>query len=302
MLNHAQIFKKATAKLLTQTRLLSTGADIKEVASLSWASLGLLAGAGLGAGSALSDGIKAEEYNLHSPQFDWGHKGLFSSLDHAGIRRGFQVYKQVCAACHSIEQIAYRNLVGVSHTEEEVKAMAEAVNITDGPNDEGEMFQRPGKLSDYFQPPYANEEAARAANNGAYPPDLSFIKEARHDGENYIFSLLIGYTEEPPAGVELREGQAFNVYFPGQAISMAQQLYPGVMDYDDGTPATVSQLAKDIVTFLTWTANPEFDDRKRMGVKSLSALVALFFGLTYIKRHKWSVLKSRKVFYVNQKK
>lgn len=140
------------------------------------------------------------------------------------VRRGYEVYKQVCSACHSMQYIAYRNLVGVTHTEAEAKAEAEQITVKDGPDDTGNYYTRPGKLSDYFPSPYPNEEAARAANNGAYPPDLSYIVSARKGGEDYIFSLLTGY-HDAPAGVVLREGQYFNPYFPGGAISMAQVLY-----------------------------------------------------------------------------
>lgn len=258
-----------------------------------WIAAGALTTATAGAGLTLY----ASDYNLHPPQYEWNHTGPLESLDHASIRRGYQVYKQVCAACHSMEYIAFRHLVGVSHTDEEARALAEQIQVVDGPDEEGNMFERPGKLSDYFPNPYANEEAARAANNGAYPPDLSMITLARHGGEDYIFALLTGYREDPPAGIDLREGQAYNAYFPGQAIGMAQQLYPGVMEYDDGTPATVSQMAKDVSTFLVWAAEPHFDERKRMGMKVLTILSVMAGILLYYKRHKWSVLKSRKLVY-----
>jgi len=275
----------------------SSTASAKRKTPRSWLALGALAAGGLGASALMPPILEAEDYNLKAPPFAWDHHGYLSALDHASIRRGYSVYKQVCAACHSMDQLAFRNLVNVSHTEEEARAMAEECQVVDGPDEEGNMYERPGKLSDYFPKPYPNEEAARAANNGAYPPDLSTIVNARNNGENYIFSLLTGYWEEPPAGVELREGQAFNVYFPGQAISMAQQLYPGVMEYDDGTPATVSQMAKDVVVFLKWAAEPEYDDRKRMGMKALTILATMAAIALYFKRHKWSVLKSRKLAY-----
>jgi len=265
--------------------------------SLKWAAGGVLAAGTLAFGYTLKQCVNADDYNLAPVHFEWNHDGNFQSLDHASIRRGFQVYKQVCAACHSMEFIAYRNLVGVSHTTEEAKALAEEVQVLDGPNEDGEMFKRPGKLSDYFPSPYPNEEAARAANNGALPPDLSLITAARHGEENYIFNLLTGYLEEPPTGIELREGMSYNVYFIGQAISMAQQLYYGVMDYDDGTPATVSQMAKDVSTFLKWAAEPHHDARKRMGMKALALLVPMTIISVYWKRHKWAVLKTRKMVY-----
>ena len=178
----------------------------------------------------------------------------------------FQVYKQVCAACHSMRFIAYRHLVGVSHTEDEAKAEAAEVDVRDGPNDVGEMFTRPGKLTDRFPSPYDNDLAAAAANNGAIPPDLSYIILARHGGEDYVFQLLTSYCDAP-AGFELGEGQHFNPYFPGGAIGMQPPLYNEVIEYDDGTPASLSQLAKDVVCFLAWAASPEHDLRKKMGIK-----------------------------------
>ena len=174
-----------------------------------------------------------EDDGLHAASYPWSHYGPFSSFDHASIRRGFQVYQQVCSSCHSLDRIAFRNLVNVSHTLEEVKTMAEEVEVQDGPNDEGEMYMRPGKLADYLPAPYPNEQAARAANAGAYPPDLSLIVKARHGGDNYIYSLLTGYSD-PPTGVEVREGLHYNPYFPGGAIAMAQNIYDEVVEFDDG--------------------------------------------------------------------
>lgn len=257
-------------------------------------SLGVLAG---GAGAlilALDRSVRASDLELHPPKNPWSHNGWFSSLDHASLRRGYEVYKQVCAACHSMRFIAYRNLIGVSHTEDEAKAEAEEQMVTDGPDEAGNMFQRPGKLSDYFPNPYPNEEAARAANNGAFPPDLSYIVSARHGGEDYIFSLLTGYYD-PPAGIALRDGQYYNPYFPGGAISMAQALYNEVIEYSDGTPATASQLAKDVGTFLKWAAEPEHDDRKKMTIKAVGIFTILIALSYYAKRFKWSSIKTRKI-------
>jgi len=236
------------------------------------------------------------EDGLHPPHYPWSHSGLLDTFDHASIRRGYQVYREVCAACHSLDRIAWRNLVGVSHTADEVKAMAEEVEYTDGPDDQGEMFQRPGKLSDYMQPPYANEEAARAGNGGALPPDLSLIVKARHGGADYIFSLLTGY-RDPPAGFEIREGMNYNPYFPSNTISMARVLFDGLVEYEDGTPATTSQMAKDVVTFLNWAAEPEHDERKKIGLKAVILFSALTAISLYVKRFKWSAIKSRKIFY-----
>uniref|UniRef100_A0A665SW32 Cytochrome c1, heme protein, mitochondrial n=1 Tax=Echeneis naucrates TaxID=173247 RepID=A0A665SW32_ECHNA len=258
--------------------------------------LGVVTAGGVGLALMLHQSVKASDLELHPPQYPWSHAGPLSSLDHASIRRGYQVYKQVCSACHSMDYLAFRNLVGVSHTEAEVKAIAEEVEVVDGPDESGEMFTRPGKLSDYFPKPYPNPEAARAANNGALPPDLSYIVNARHGGEDYVFSLLTGYCD-PPAGVTVREGLYYNPYFPGQAIGMAPPIYNEVLEYDDGTPATMSQVAKDVCTFLRWAAEPEHDQRKRMGLKMLMGSAILIPLIYYMKRHRWSVLKSRKIAY-----
>jgi len=244
--------------------------------------------------TALAQPTFASDLVLHPPHYPWSHDGYLKSLDHASVRRGYQVYKQVCAACHSMKYLCYRNLVNVILSEDEAKADAEEAQIEDGPDDEGNMFMRPGKLSDHFPNPYKNEEAARAANNGALPPDLSYIVLARHGGEDYIFSLLTGYTEAP-AGIKLMDGQYFNPYFPGYAISMAQALYNEIIEYDDGTPATQSQLAKDVATFLKWAGEPEHDVRKLYGFRALIILGFLAAISYYLKRHKWSTLKTRKL-------
>jgi len=252
-------------------------------------------GSVLGVGYKLDQEVRAE-LALHPAKLPWDHKGHLDSLDHGSIRRGYMVYKQVCAACHSMRFLAFRNLVGVTHTEEEAKALAEEEQVLDGPDESGEMFLRPGKLSDYFPKPFANDAAAAFANNGAIPPDLSFIALARHGGEDYIYHLLNGYTDAP-AGVNLMEGQYFNPYFPGGAIGMAPPIYNEIIEYEDGTPATQSQLAKDVCTFMVWAASPEHDMRKKIGVKAMLMLSSLCVFSYYIKRHKWTLLKSRKLFY-----
>jgi len=240
--------------------------------------------------------IHASDDVVHPASYPWSHRGPLSSFDHASIRRGFEVYKQVCSTCHSLERLAFRNLVGVTHTTEEAKALAEEVEVEDGPDDIGDMFKRPGKLSDYFPKPYANENQARAANNGAYPVDLSLITKARHGGEDYVFALLTGY-RDPPAGVEIRSLLHYNPYFAGGAIGMPQQLYDGLIEYEDGTPATISQMAKDVSTFLTWVAEPNMEERKLMGFRAMLLLSAMAGFTLYMKRFKWTYLKSRKVVY-----
>jgi ubiquinol-cytochrome c reductase cytochrome c1 subunit len=186
------------------------------------------------------------------------------------LRRGFQVYREVCSACHSLKRIAWRNLVGVTHTVDEVKALAEEIEYDDEePDERGDIVKRPGKLSDYMPNPYPNDNAARSGNAGALPPDLSLMIKARHGGADYVFSLLTGYPEDPPPGIHLLEGLHYNPYFPGGAIAMARILFDGIteawydsdrtglVEYEDGTPATTSQMAKDVVHFLNWTASPE---------------------------------------------
>ncbi|KAL0424220.1 UNVERIFIED_CONTAM: Cytochrome c1 2, heme protein, mitochondrial [Sesamum radiatum] len=217
------------------------------------------------------------EHGLGVPSYPWPHTGILSSYDHASIRRGHQVYQQVCASCHSMSLISYRDLVGVAYTEEETKAMAAEIEVVDGPNDEGEMFTRPGKLSDRFPQPYANEQAARFANGGAYPPDLSLITKARHDGQNYVFALLTGY-RDPLLLV----------------FTMPKMLNDGAVEYEDGTPATEAQ-GKDVVTFLSWAAEPEMEERKLMGFKWIFVLSLALLQAGYYRRLKWSVLKSRKL-------
>nr|POE51645.1 cytochrome c1, heme protein, mitochondrial [Quercus suber] len=237
------------------------------------------------------------EEGLHATKYPWEHAKYHKTFDHASLRRGFQVYREVCAACHSLSRIPYRNAVGSFMTVDEAKALAEENEYDTEPNDEGEIEKRPGKLSDYLPAPYKNDEAARAANNGALPPDLSLMVKARHGGCDYIFSLLTGYPEEPPAGAVVQSGLNFNPYFPGTGIAMARVLFDGLVEYDDGTPATTSQMAKDVVEFLNWTAEPEMDDRKRMGWKVMAVGSVLFAISVWVKRYKWSNIKTRRLLY-----
>ena len=260
--------------------------------------LGVTAGvAHAGWSSSSSSTVHASDAP-HPPHYAWSHSGFYSSYDSASVRRGFEVYRQVCSTCHSLQYKAYRELVGVSHTEEQAKALARSIEVTDGPNDEGEMFQRPGKLFDHLPKPYPNEEYARFINNGAVPPDLSLVVLGRHGGEDYVFSLLTGY-QSPPHGLQLRTGLHYNVYFPGNAIGMAKPISDGIVEFEDGTPATESQMAKDVATFLTWCASPEQDERKRNGVKLVLLFVALTALMGYQKRLIWAPYKTRRVSYPN---
>jgi ubiquinol-cytochrome c reductase cytochrome c1 subunit len=255
------------------------------------------AAAGAGAVAALgATQVDASADRILPEVYPFDHMGWFQAYDMMSVRRGHQVYANVCATCHSMNLLAYRNLVDACYTEEEVKTMCEDVEVVDGPNDEGEMFDRPAKLSDKWVPPYPNEMAARFANGGALPPDLSLMAKARPEGEHYLFALLTGY-REAPEGVSVMPGMHYNPYFSGGQIAMPQPLQDGQVDYEDGTPATMSQMAKDVSVFLIWAAEPKQDERKLMGIKWLSALAAVSVGTAYYKRFRWGPLKSRRITY-----
>ncbi|GMM49115.1 ubiquinol--cytochrome-c reductase catalytic subunit [Starmerella bacillaris] len=255
--------------------------------------------AGVGACAYLyvkpANALTEAEHGLHAPNYPWTQNGLTSTFDHQSIRRGYQVYREVCSTCHSLDFVKWLDLVGVSHTSSEARAMAAEFEYDDEPDDEGNPRKRPGKLLDKMPAPYPNEQAARAANQGALPPDLSLMTKARHNGVNYVFALLTGYPEEPPAGAQVASGMNYNPYFPGGGIGMARVLYDDLVEYEDGTPATTSQMAKDVTTFLNWSASPEQDDRKRMGLKAL-IVIATMFGLSIaVKQYKWANIWTRKV-------
>lgn len=258
------------------------------------ASTSATATTGTGLATSPSDVAFADDDALHPPRINWPHSSMLGSFDAASIRRGYHVYANVCASCHSLSRIAYRNLVDVAFSEDEMKAIAEEIEVEDGPNEEGVMFTRPGRLSDTFPSPYPNDEAARYANNGALPPDLSLIVKARHGGADYLWSLLTGY-RDAPEGINVRDGLHYNPYFPGGQIAMARALYDDAVEYEDGTPATTSQMAKDVSTFLAWAAEPEHDTRKKMGMEMIACLSILTFGLLYMKRFKWALVKSRRL-------
>ncbi len=219
---------------------------------------------------------------------DWSFHGPFGTYDRGALQRGFHIYREVCAGCHSMSLVAYRNLAGIGLNEDQIKAVAAEYEVIDGPNEEGEMFARPAKPSDRFAPPFANANAARAANNGALPPDLSLMSKARKGGSDYVYALLTGYKEEPPEGIKLMEGMNYNTYFPGNQIAMAPPLADDAVEYTDGTKATAAQLAEDVTTFLAWAAEPELEERKRMGIKVLLFLIVLTAMLYAVKRQVWS--------------
>ena len=223
----------------------------------------------------------------HPAAIDWSFNGLFGTYDRNALRRGYQVYVEVCAACHSMNQIAFRNLSqpgGPEFSEAEVKALAKHYIVEDGPDDYGDMFERDALPKDKFPSPYPNENAARAANGGAYPPDLSLITKARGGGPDYVHALLSGY-EDAPEGVEMRAGLYYNPYMPGGKIAMVPPLMEELVEYSDGTEATVEQMSLDVTHFLNWAAEPELEQRKRTGFMVLIYLT-IFAGLMYFSMRK----------------
>ena len=225
---------------------------------------------------------------------EWSFKGPFGKFDRAALQRGYQVYKEVCSSCHSMKYLSYRNLAetgGPEFSLEQAKAIAASFEVKDGPNADGEMFMRPGRLSDKFVMPYDNEKAAQAANGGAYPPDMTVLVKARGGGVDYIYSLLQGY-EDPPAGVSLDDGVYYNKYMYGNKIKMSNQLSDGLVEYSDGTDATVEQMAKDVTTFLMWTAEPHLETRHKMGFKAIVYLIILTILVYFSMKKIWSRIET----------
>ena len=225
---------------------------------------------------------------------DWSFNGLFGKFDRGSLQRGYQVYSEVCASCHSMKYLSYRNLSekgGPEFSIEQAKAIAASFEITDGPNADGEMFERPGKLSDKFLMPYANEKEAQAANGGAYPPDMSVLAKARSGGADYLYSVLLGY-EEPPSGITLDDGVYYNKYIYGNNIKMAKPLDDDLVEYSDGTIASEEQLAKDVVTFLMWAAEPHLESRHKMGFKAVVYLIILTILVYFSMKKIWSRIES----------
>lgn len=240
-------------------------------------------------------------------QESWSFAGPFGTYDKAQLQRGLKVYKEVCSACHSMDLVSFRTLEHLGYSEAQVKVLAAEYTIQDGPNNDGDMFERPGIASDHFPSPFANVIAAAAANNGAAPPDMSLLAKARgvergfptfvfdiftqyaENGPDYIHALLTGYDQEPPAGMEIPEGTYYNPYFiAGKSLAMAPPLSDDQVTYDDGTPQTVDQYSRDVSAFLMWTAEPHLEDRKKTGF-SVMVFLLLFAGLVYLtKRKVWN--------------
>jgi ubiquinol-cytochrome c reductase cytochrome c1 subunit len=244
-----------------------------------------LAVTGLLAVTNVFSGATAQEVTL--PKQIWSFGGIFGTPDLAAAQRGFQVYAEVCSNCHAMHQLHFRDLGGIGLNDGEINAVASTFTVPQGLDDQGQPKEGPATAASQFRSPFPNEKASRAANNGAYPPDLSLIVNAREGGPDYVYGVLTGYAEAP-AGFAMQDGMNYNRIFPGHQIAMPQPLQDGRVTYTDGTPNTVDQMARDVVTFLHWAANPEETERKAMGIRVILFLV-LLTGVTYaVKRKIWS--------------
>ena len=241
----------------------------------------------LGAIPAAMPAWAQEEQEPPLPQVNWSFDGLFGAFDLASAQRGFWVYKNVCSTCHSMKQLHYRDLAGIGLTEAQIQSVAASVTVPKGVDSSGQPITGPATPADQFRSPFPNDEAARAALNGALPPDLSLIVNAREGNANYVYGILTGFVE-PPKGFQVPTGRFYNEYFPGHLIAMPPPLQDGIVDFADGTKATVPQMAHDVVTFLQWAANPEMVQRKQIGVRVVLFML-LLTGLTYaLKRKVWA--------------
>ena len=244
--------------------------------------------------AGVAHNLKAAE-KIEYLKTDWSFKGLFGKFDRGALQRGYQVYTEVCSSCHSMKYLSYRNLSekgGPEFSEQQVKAIAASFEVKDGPNADGEMFTRPGKPSDKFVMPYDNIKAAQAANGGAYPPDMSVLVKARGGGVDYIYSLLLGY-EDPPMGFVLDEGVYYNKFMYGNKIKMSSPLSEGIVEYSDGTEATIKQMSKDVTTFLMWAAEPHLESRHRMGFKAIIYLIILTILVYFSMKRIWSRIETK---------
>lgn len=260
--------------------------------------------AALGLGLAVVASADAAEYPIKKPvEQDWSFEGPFGTYDTGQLQRGFKVYREVCASCHSLDMVAFRNLADLGYSDAQVREIAAEYEVEDGPDEAGDMFMRPATPSDYFPAPFANPQQAAASNNGAVPPDFSLIAKARavergfptfvfdiftqyaEGGVDYIYALLTGYDEDPH-GHEVPEGTYYNPYFiNGAALAMAPPLSDGIVTYDDGAPETVDQYARDISAFLMWAAEPHLVARKATGF-TVMVFLLLFGGLVYLTKRK----------------
>jgi ubiquinol-cytochrome c reductase cytochrome c1 subunit len=234
--------------------------------------------------AAVAGLARAQEEAPEPPHQHWSFEGVFGTYDRAALQRGLQVYKEVCSACHALKHLYYRDLTELGYTEDQVKGFAAQFQVTDGPNDQGQMFERPARPSDRFVPPFPNDQAARAANNGALPPDLSLITKAREGGPDYADAILTGF-KDPPPGFKLNPNMYYDEYFPGHQIAMPPPLSDNQVNYADGTKATVAQEAHDVVSFLSWAAEPTLEQRHRMGFKVILFLL-IAAGVFYAAKRK----------------
>ena len=226
---------------------------------------------------------------------DWSFKSFFGTFDRASLQRGYQVYTEVCASCHSLKYVSYRNLAekgGPEFSIEQAKAIASNFEVTDGPNNDGEMFTRPAKLSDKFVMPYANDQEAKLSNGGAYPPDMSVLVKARAGGADYIYSVILGY-EDPPEGMKLDDGVYYNKYMPGNKIKMSKPLMEGAVDYVDGTITSEEQMSKDVVAFLAWAAEPHLEARHKIGFRAMIYLFIITVLVYFSMKKLWSRIESK---------
>ena len=225
----------------------------------------------------------------------WSFKGFFGKFDRASLQRGYQVYTEVCSACHSMKYLSYRNLYekgGPEFSKDQAKIIASQFEVIDGPNNDGEMFNRPARLSDNFVGPYPNDQAATAANGGAYPPDMSVLVKARKGGADYIYSLLLGY-KDPPEGISLDDGVYYNKYMAGNKIKMSNPLAEGLVTYSDGTASTEEQMAKDVVSYLAWAAEPHLEDRHKLGFRAMIYLFIITILVYFSMKKLWSRIESK---------
>jgi ubiquinol-cytochrome c reductase cytochrome b/c1 subunit len=268
----------------------------------------VLAGSLLGLAAVAQPAFAADEQSHETPappRVKWSFSGPFGKYDRAQLQRGLKVYREVCAVCHGLKYVAFRNLADLGYSEGQIKAIASEYKIQDGPNDQGDMFEREGRPADYFPTPWPNENAARARYNGV-PPDMSVLAKARgyergfpwfifdmftqfqEHGVDYIHALMTGYKEKPPAGFTLPQGSFYNEYFPGHAIAMPPPLSDKRIDYTDGTPTTVDQFSKDVSAFMMWAAEPHMEARKRIGFQVMIFLIVLAGLLYFTKKKVWA--------------
>ncbi|MBV9331274.1 MAG: cytochrome c1 [Alphaproteobacteria bacterium] len=232
----------------------------------------------------------------------WTFESPIGHYDRAEVQRGFQVYKEVCSACHSLNRVAFHDLIttredptsGIGFSEAQAKAIAASYKVPAGPNDKGETLDdkgnpltRPGILADHFPPPFPNEEAARTANSGALPPDLSLIVKAREGGPQYVYSIITGFHQTPPPGFKVMANKYYNPYFSGWNISMPPPLAAGQVAFSDGTKNDLDHEARAVVAFLTWASEPKMEERKRIGFGVLAFLILITVLLYFSYRRVW---------------